>query len=333
MTGAGNLLSPESAAALRPAGPIGFRRPMLATLTDHAFSAEGWLYERKLDGVRAIISREIGERPKLWSRNQKSMDASYPELVEALDRQGPERFVADGEIVAFDGSTTSFGKLQARIHLTDPADIRRTGVAVQLYLFDLLALGEVDLTQLPLRDRKRLLRRAFEYHDPLRLSAHRNTEGEAFFQQACARGWEGLIAKRADAPYQHRRSGDWLKFKCVRGQEFVIGGFTDPSGSRVGFGALLIGYYDNGALRYAGKVGTGYDRALLRRLRDRMDHLVVPTAPFADRVREPHVHWVSPELVAQVGFSEWTGDGRLRHPRFLGLREDKAAAEVVREEA
>ena len=332
MGAARQLLAPESMAALREAGPVGFRQPMLATLTDRPFSSEHWVFERKLDGVRAIISRDTGQRPELWSRNQKPMDATYPELVAALAEQGPDRFIADGEIVAFDGSLTSFARLQARMHLKDPEEVERTGVEVYLYLFDLLVLGELDLTRLPLRDRKRLLHQAFDYADPIRLSNHRNADGEEYFQLACTRGWEGLIAKRANSTYQSRRSSDWRKFKCVSDQEFVIGGFTEPSGSRIGFGALLLGYYADGALRYAGKVGTGYDRTMLRRLRRTMDQLETDDSPFADVVGEPGVHWVSPELIAQVGFTEWTGDGRLRHPRFLGLREDKQPRDVVREQ-
>ncbi|MGH3491218.1 MAG: non-homologous end-joining DNA ligase, partial [Actinopolymorphaceae bacterium] len=150
---------------------------------------------------------------------------------------------------------------------------------------------------------------------------------------ACHRGWEGLIAKRADASYQvGRRSRDWLKFKCVRDQEFVIGGFTDPEGSRQGFGALLVGHYERRQLRYAGKVGTGYNALMLRDLRAKMDAIAQASSPFADPVRERSAHWVRPELVAQIGFTEWTTDGKLRHPRFVGLRTDKDASEVVREQ-
>jgi bifunctional non-homologous end joining protein LigD len=140
-----------------------------------------------------------------------------------------------------------------------------------------------------------------------------------------------VIAKRAKAPYQSGRSTDWLKFKCSQGQELVIGGFTEPGGSRIGYGALLLGYYDDGRLRYAGKVGTGFDTATLRALRARLDQLTTHSSPFADQVLEPRVHWVRPELVAQVEFTEWTTEGKLRHPRFAGLRDDKAAHEVVRE--
>jgi DNA ligase D-like protein (predicted ligase) len=303
---------------------------MLATLTDRRFSSESWLFERKLDGVRALSERD-GGAVKLWSRNEKRIDASFPELAEALAEHGGPRFVADGEIVAFDGTQTSFSALQPRIHLTDPKRIAVTGVRVYYYLFDLLSYDGENLRSTPLRERKRLLRRAFTFTDPLRLSTHRDTDGEAFYEEACGRGWEGVIAKRADSLYQPGRSADWLKFKCVRDQEFVVGGFTDPKGSRSGFGALLVGYYDGDRLRYAGKVGTGYDRKVLLSLRERMRGLEVERSPFAERVREPDVHWVTPELVAQIGFTEWTTDGRLRHPRFTGLRNDKRAAEVVRE--
>jgi DNA ligase D-like protein (predicted ligase) len=303
---------------------------MLATLTDQRFSSPDWVFERKYDGVRALASR-IGDTPRLWSRNQKAMDKTYPELIDTLTTHSVPSFLADGEIVAFDGNQTSFGKLQARINLTRPEDIRRTGVDVYYYLFDLLVIDDAELTRLPLRARKRVLRRAFEFRDPLRYSVHRNTHGEKFYADACARGWEGLIAKRADSPYLHTRSRCWLKFKCVRDQEFVIGGFTEPRGSRIGFGALLVGYYEDGALRYAGKVGTGYSDTLLRDLRARLEALTQPHSPFADPVREKDAHWVRPTLVAQIGFTEWTRDGKLRHPRFLGLRHDKPAQEVIRE--
>jgi bifunctional non-homologous end joining protein LigD len=325
-----SLLSSVATDRLRPAAEAGWVPPMLATLTERRFSDPGWLFERKLDGVRAIVSRDADEL-NLWSRNHISMNASYPELVAELTRRGPSRFVADGEIVAFDGRRTSFARLQARIHLTRPQDILRANVPVYLYLFDLLVLDHADLRRLPLRDRKRLLRRAFDFGGALRYSAHRNTDGEAYYAEACRRGWEGLVAKRANSVYQSGRSTDWLKFKCVHEQEFVIGGFTDPHGGRIGFGALLLGYYEGGKLRYAGKVGTGYDRETLMSLRGRLDPLVQRSSPFSDQVREPGAHWVRPELVAQIGFSEWTTDRRLRHPRFLGLRTDKPATEVVRE--
>jgi bifunctional non-homologous end joining protein LigD len=315
---------------VRGAGHAGWREPMLATLTEKRFSDSDWIFERKLDGVRALAARD-GNGTSLWSRNHKPLDRSYPELVAALDKYGGTRFVADGEIVAFDGDQTSFARLQARIHLTDPERIRQTGVGVYFYLFDLLVVGAYDLTSLPLRARKRILRRAFSFKDPLRFSAHRNTDGEAYHRQACADGWEGLIAKHAGSTYRSGRSTEWLKFKCVKDQEFVIGGFTEPSGSRAGFGALLVGYQGDDGLEYAGKVGTGYDDETLRTLRRRLDDLLRDESPFASRVDQRDAHWVRPELVAQIGFTEWTRDGKLRHPRFQGLRTDKPATEVVRE--
>jgi DNA ligase D-like protein (predicted ligase) len=325
-----DVLTPSERGLLRYGVTPGWRPPMLATLTERRFSDPAWVFERKYDGVRGLTSRD-GDTPELWSRNERLMGQTYPELVDALSVRGGPRFVADGEIVAFDGKQTSFSKLQARINLTKPEDIRRTGVAVYYYLFDLLVLDDADLTRLPLRARKRVLRQAFEYRDPLRYSVHRNTHGERFYADACSRGWEGLIAKRADSPYRHTRSRDWLKFKCVRDQEFVIGGFTEPRGSRPGFGALLVGYYDDGALRYAGKVGTGYSETSLRELRALLDQLEQPSSPFADPVGEKNAHWVRPTLVAQIGFTEWTHDDKLRHPRFMGLRYDKPAWQVVRE--
>lgn len=323
-------LRPDDLARVGATGRAGWREPLLATLTEQRFSDPNWIFERKLDGVRAIANRD-GGGARLWSRNHKSLDRSYPELVEALDNQGESRFVADGEIVAFEGDRTSFGRLQARIHLTDPTRIRQTGVAVYFYLFDLLAVGDYDLTRLPLRARKRILRRAFGFEDPLRFSPHRNTDGEEYYRQACERGWEGVIAKDARSRYRSGRSADWLKFKCVRDQEFVIGGFTEPGGSREGFGALLVGYQESGELRYAGKVGTGYDDDTLRDLRARFDRMTQDRSPFATRVDVRDPNWIRPDLVAQIGFTEWTREGKLRHPRYQGLRADKSPNEVVRE--
>jgi bifunctional non-homologous end joining protein LigD len=177
-----------------------------------------------------------------------------------------------------------------------------------------------------------LLRSAVDFGGPLRLTPSRKREGERLYADACKRGWEGLIAKRADAPYTHGRSRDWLKFKCTAEQELVIGGYTAPRGSRTDLGALLLGHFENGRLRYAGKVGTGFTAVTLADLAGRLAPLRRDTTPFDGVVREQHVTWVEPRLVAQVGFTEWTRDGRLRHPRYLGLREDKAAEEVVREQ-
>jgi bifunctional non-homologous end joining protein LigD len=211
------------------------------------------------------------------------------------------------------------------------ADLLRK-VPVWLYLFDLLYLGQHDTRQIPLRYRKEVLRKTFEFRDSLRFTEHRETEGEAYYREACRRRWEGVIAKNGDSVYVSRRTRDWLKFKCSQEQEFVIGGYTDPRGNRIGFGALLVGFYHRGKLVYAGKVGTGYDTGTLQRLGRKLAQLATPTSPFAgDGLPRRGVHWVKPKLVAQIGFTEWTRGGKLRHPRFLGLREDKRPEEVVRE--
>jgi len=305
--------------------------PMLATLTDARFSSPEWIFERKLDGVRCLVFRQQ-DRAGIYTRNRNPLNATYPELEEALLAQPREHFIADGEIVAFEGNNTSFSRLQQRSGITDRARARASGVKVYLYLFDLLYFDDSDTTALPLRTRKQLLRSGFEFEDNLRYTAHRNEHGEEFYLTACRKGWEGLIAKRADSRYQHSRSRDWLKFKCVNRQELVIGGFTDPKGGRKGFSALLLGYYEDDALRYAGRVGTGFDDALLESLAAKLESRQRKASPFAGNPDVGGgVHWVAPELVAEIGFTEWTRDGRLRHPRFIGLREDKRAADVVRE--
>ena len=177
------------------------------------------------------------------------------------------------------------------------------------------------------------MKRAFHYADPLRYVTHRNEEGQSYFEEACSRGWEGIIAKDATSSYQHTRSQKWLKFKCVNQQELVIGGYTEPHCKRIRFGALLLGYYDRDDLQYAGKVGTGFDEETLRQLGDRLTSLERKTPPFAGNdLPDDEVHWVTPKLVAEIGFEEWTEDNRLRQPRYLGLRRDKDARDVVKEE-
>jgi bifunctional non-homologous end joining protein LigD len=305
--------------------------PMKAKLTEQPFSDPAWVFERKLDGIRASVRRDGGE-VTLTSRTGKPLTPAYPELVEALEAEPATEFAADGEIVAFDGSRTSFERLQGRMGIHDPRLARMTGIPVYLYLFDLLEFDGHELTGLPLRKRKAALRRAFSFHGPVRYTPHRNERGEDFFAEACAKGWEGLIAKRADSPYRHGRSGDWLKLKCSFEQELVVGGFTPPRGSRQRFGALLVGYHEDGELRYAGKVGTGFSQRTLAELGGRLEALEIAASPFARGTGLPRqARWVEPRLVAQIAFGEWTRDGKLRHPRYLGLREDKLAAEVVRE--
>jgi bifunctional non-homologous end joining protein LigD len=197
----------------------------------------------------------------------------------------------------------------------------------------LLHLDGYDTRQLPLYSRKTLPRKAINYKDPLRFTEHRETEGEAYYREACRKGWEGIIAKNGESIYVSRRARDWLKFKCTKEQELVIVGYTNAQGHRIGFGALLVGYYKDGRLVYAGKVGTGFDEEFLRRLSKQLAQLETKRNPFA--AGDPPsrgVHWVRSKLVGQIGFTEWTPEGKLRHPRFLGLRFDKSAKEVVREQ-
>jgi bifunctional non-homologous end joining protein LigD len=303
---------------------------MLATLTNERFSRRGWLFETKWDGERCLVFRRGGSL-HLFSRNRILLNDRYPEITAALNRQAAVSFISDGEIVAFKDGVTSFAKLQERMQVAHPsADLLRR-VPVSLYLFDLLYLDRYDTRQLPLRYRKVLLRNAFMYQGALRFTTHRDTEGEDYFRNACRKGWEGVIAKNGDSVYVSRRTRDWLKFKCKKEQEFIVGGYTEPHGSRVGFGALVLGYYGGGRLVYAGKVGTGFDRARLQRLGEKLAGLTMPISPFDGRLPLKGVHWVRPKLVAQIAFTEWTRDGKLRHPRFVGLREDKKPEEVVKE--
>lgn len=334
--GALDGLSDDERDLLEAQPPLPDVSPMLATLTDQVFSDPEWIYEPKLDGVRALALRNRDE-VRLRSRNGNDLCGSFPEVVEALGRSQPggDDFVVDGEVVAFADGISSFSRLQARTHRTDPDESRATGVAIWFYVFDVLHVDGHDVTRLPLRRRKALLKGLLAWDDPLVYTRHRNEAGEAAHADACERGMEGVIAKRADSPYRSSRSTDWLKMKCAQGQELVVGGFTDPKRSRHDFGALLVGYHDGDRLVYAGKVGTGFDDETLERLGRRLRSRERKTSPFAagdPPTADDDVHWVTPDLVCEVGFTEWTRGGRLRHPRYLGLRHDKEASEVVREE-
>ena len=305
--------------------------PMLATLTQERFSRKGWLFEPKWDGERCLVFGRGGDLI-FFSRNEKRLNDRYPELAPAFARCATSSFIADGEIVAFRGGLTSFMELQKRMQVEHPSGSLLREVPVYLFLFDLLYLNGYDLRRVPLRYRKMLLRSAFPFGHQVRFTEHRETDGEVYYHEACRNGWEGIIAKNGDSQYVSRRTRDWLKFKCEQGQEFAVGGYTEPHGKRIGFGALLLGVYRRGRLYYVGKVGTGFDDALLENLARKLGHIETPVCPFADDdIPQKGVHWVKPKLVAQVAFTEWTADGRLRHPRFIGLRDDKRPSEVVRE--
>lgn len=308
-----------------------FMKPMLAKLTHETFSDGSWIFERKLDGERCVAVSKHGSAT-LYSRNRKKLNATYPEIVDALNNQKETGYIVDGEVVTFDGSITSFKKLQDRMGIKNADEARQSKVKVHYYVFDVLFADRHDLCEVPLMGRKKILKKLLDYSSSsVRLISYRREEGEKYHREACKKGWEGIIAKKSDATYKHSRSGDWLKFKCVNEQELVIGGYTDPRGQRKGFGALMVGYYDSGDLRYAGKVGTGYDDETLEKLGKKLRSLERETSPFKDDIHEQGAHWVTPDLVAQVGFTEWTGDNKLRHPRYLGLRRDKDAGKVHRE--
>jgi bifunctional non-homologous end joining protein LigD len=294
---------------------------MLATLTRNYFSDPDWIFEPKLDGIRCIAIKS-GKSVRLLSRNKLEHTHRHPGLVDVLRLQKSD-FILDGEIAASVKGKTSFSLLQQAFRQT---------VQVHYFVFDIMHLDGRDVRRHDLLARKGLLRGALNWTDPLTYVEHIVGEGEAAHREACKLGLEGVMAKRIGSPYVAGRSRDWLKFKCGNEQELVIGGYTDPQGAREAFGALLVGYYEDGELHYAGKVGTGFNAALLHDLLAEMKPLEIDESPFAGKPPlRKNVHWLKPRLVAQVGFAEWTGDGRLRHPRFIGLRRDKKAKDVVRE--
>ena len=306
---------------------------MLATLTDRREFGDDWLLERKFDGERCVARRAGGD-VRLESRTARDLTGTYPEVRAAVAAQRVRDVLLDGEVVAYDAEQTSFSRLQQRLGLTNPSTDQVAAYPVVFCVFDILEVDGENLIDRPLIERRARLARSIRPSAALQLSEAWRGDSQRRFAEACRSGWEGLIAKRADAPYARGRSKNWLKLKCVWEQEFVIGGYTDPAGSRTDFGALLVGYYDDGRLKYAGKVGTGYTATTLRQLGARLRELDSAESPFVDARPVPRgSHWTRPELVAQIGFAEWTSDGRLRQAQFLGLRDDKAAAEVVRERA
>ena len=323
-------LSKEAKKKLKKKQMPQWTAPMLAKLTHKYFSDKEWIYERKLDGERILVFCK-NKKIRLMTRNKKEAGNTYPEIVKALDKHSSDDFIADGEMVAFDGKVTSFSMLQNRMHLQDKKEIKNSSTKVFLYLFNLIYFSGYDLSDLELMNRKKILLKAFKFNDPLRNTSYRKKNGEDYLKEACRKRWEGLIAKDGSSTYVHARSSKWLKFKCSNQQEFVIGGYTDPQGERTGFGALLIGFYKNDKFLYAGKVGTGYDDKTLKSLAKKLHKLKRKTSPYDEEVKEKNIHWVRPELVGEIGFTEWTSRHKLRHPRFLGLRRDKKAKEVVRE--
>jgi bifunctional non-homologous end joining protein LigD len=307
---------------------------MLATPSDALPTSGDWLYEMKWDGVRAIAVVE-GPGVRLTSRNGNDVTIAYPE-IQALAEHVALDAVLDGEIVAVDDDgRASFQRLQARMHLRDPALIREIAaqVPVAYVLFDVLWLDGHLVTDVEYRERRRLLE-DLELRGPSWQTPSASDDGEHSYEISRELGFEGLVAKRVDSRYEPgRRSPAWRKIKHHRAQEFVVGGWVSGEGSRENrIGALLIGYFDDDAwLRWAGRVGTGFTEAELDRLAGLLAPLARPDSPFADGGLPRDARYVDPVLVAQVRFTEWTDSGRVRHPAYLGLRDDKPAADVRRE--
>jgi bifunctional non-homologous end joining protein LigD len=324
----------DAAGAPRREVPPAGQSLMLATLVEHPAPGEGWLFELKYDGVRILAHRD-GRRVALSGRHGQDFTAKYPEVVAALTRLPLDRFLLDGEVIALDDAgRPSFQRLQGRMHLANPADIVRAQATVPVHavFFDALALDGRDLRDVPLAERKTCLALAIGPQGVVRYGEHVSERGADFLAAVCAQRLEGIVAKRASSRYVGGRSREWLKIKCQLRQEFVIGGYTDPQGTRSHFGALHLGLYEGHRLVYVAKVGTGFDAPTLARIWDRLRPLARPTSPF--EVGTPggrgH-HWVEPALVGEVRFTEWTADGGIRHPAFLGLRDDKSPRQCVRE--
>jgi len=309
--------------------PLGLRELQLATLVAEPPEGPDWLHEQKFDGYRILAELDRGT-VRLLSRRFKDWTAAFPRVAAAIARLPAERAVLDGEVAALlpDGRT-SFQALQNR----DTAN-------VAYFAFDLLAVDGDELTELPLEQRKARLESLVAQPGPpgvIRYSDHVSGDGAAFLAVACQRGLEGIISKRRDQPYRPGRGTAWVKTKCLLRQELVIGGYTDPEGSRSHIGALLVGYYEGGKLLYSGKVGTGFKLKDLVELKQALAPIELLRSPFVPEPPRawtgPNRHWVTPLLVCELAFSEWTNDGRLRHPSYQGLRADKPAQEITRERA
>ena len=294
--------------------------PMLATLVDAPFNKPGWIYEEKYDGVRMLAYKE-GGKVTLISRNAIDRTARYPKIAEAIAKLKADTLALDGEIVIFDADKVS------RFQFLQKGDGRPV-----FALFDCIYCDGADLRKAPLSERRVALERAVKPSTSLILSARLDADGVKAFEIAKKKGFEGLIAKDLSSKYVSGRSPAWLKVKVRKEDEFVIGGFTEPTGARHFFGALLLGIYNRGKLDYVGKVGTGFNEETLKSLHRKFAGLQRGNSPFGSDVREKDVTFIAPKLVAQIGYTEWTSDGKLRHPVYLGLRDDKNVKEVTRQE-
>jgi bifunctional non-homologous end joining protein LigD len=303
----------------------------LATLVEAVPVGDEWVHEIKLDGYRLIARIEHG-RARLLTRGEQDWTHRFSHIARALEALHIDNAMLDGEVVVLDERGVS------DFQLLQNALSEKAKNPPQYFVFDLLHLAGRDLRALPLTERKRVLQATLGSsgtNGPIHYCDHVTGSGEAFYAQACELGLEGVLSKLGDRPYASGRTRDWLKTKCSRQQEFVIGGYTDPSGSRQGLGALFLGVYEGEKLVYAGKVGTGFTQTSLIQLRKKLGALAIKTPPFAEVPRNEvaGAHWIEPKLAAEVRFTGFTQDGRLRHPVFRGLREDKVPSEIVRETA
>ena len=330
----GDILSEEpysvSSASLPGAKKSAFLRlaaTELCSLVTKAPEGEEWLHEIKFDGYRILCELNHG-KARLVTRGGNDWSKRFPSLVRAAQNLPAKDALIDGEVVMLEADgRSSFQALQNALD-------RKTDEGLLCYAFDLLYLDGYDLRAVPLLQRKKALERLLKEQQVIRFSDHVIGGGPRFYEQACRNGLEGIVSKRTDAPYCSTRTRDWVKVKCLQRQEFVIGGFTEPAGSRKGLGALLLGFHQNGHLVYAGRVGTGFTERSLKELRRKLDSLEQGSPPFVNPPKgagAKGAHWAKPELVGEVNFREWTKDGILRQPSFQGLREDKPASDVVRE--
>ncbi len=323
-----------------PAAKPRFMEPMKAKLVEEPPAAANWIYELKFDGIRLIAVKD-GAKVSLLSRNENDLSLQFPEIVRAVEKLPARECVLDGEVVAVDDEgRSSFQLLQAR-------DMEGRKSPIYFYAFDLLQLDGNSLVSLPLEARKRVLEKVCsDVGDPIRYSGAIVGDIDRLLAEVKLLGLEGLIGKRHNSTYEPgRRSGTWIKLKCVNEQEFVIGGYTPPQGARKHFGAVLVGYYKNRNLVFAGKVGTGFTGKSLAFLRKKFQDQQREDCPFVDLPSKQNgqwvqgitpsmmkkMHWINPKFVAEIKFAEWTRDGKLRAPVFLGLREDKTPSDVVRE--
>jgi len=326
-------IDPKKLPGARKAPMPEFLPPQLATLVSEPPAGDEWLHELKFDGYRMLCYLSRG-KARFLSRNGKDWTEKFPNLLEALKKFPAATAILDGEIVILDKEgRSSFQKLQQAMKNSSSPFI--------FEIFDLVYLDGFNIARTPLRERKALLQELLTSdklkgtRGQLRYSDHVEGNGLQFFKQACEHGIEGIVSKLADSPYESTRNRNWLKTKCIKRQEFVIAGYTPSKKGFPGFGSLILGVYDKGKLIYSGRVGTGFSIKQRLELQKKLDRISQASMPFAVKPKDPglrEAHWAKPLLVAEVEFTEWTADGSIRHPSFQGLREDKKATDVVREE-